>query len=343
MSKQTMGLIELGSEEAVRDFLRQNVSCIVTFSAHWCGPCKASKPALENLAQSMSGKMKFGIVYENDLGEAIQSFQIRAFPTHVLYTNSLEVKRIEGANLSAVEEMAKGVVVAVPTTGGETLGGGGAVVSPAEARALRLAKLGVTAPAAAPPAPAPAAMPDVAMKVEDPPAKERALATKEDQEDVEMTDAATDNPTTTAEEPVVMIDPTEKLNPETIQILTESMGFALIRAQKGLLHGNGGTVEGAVEWLLVHQEDDDIDDPIEMVNAAAGVAKSYRCVATGKVFKNMADLELHAHRTGHSNFEESTESVKPLTEEEKAKKIAEIKVRVGFIETCSSKTDTPQF
>jgi len=39
----------------------------------------------------------------------------------------------------------------------------------------------------------------------------------------------------------------------------------------------------------------------------------------------MANLELHANKTGHSDFSESTEAVKPLTEEEKMKKMEEIK------------------
>ena len=39
----------------------------------------------------------------------------------------------------------------------------------------------------------------------------------------------------------------------------------------------------------------------------------------------MANLELHANKTGHSDFEESTEAVKPLTAEEKARKVEEIK------------------
>jgi hypothetical protein len=39
----------------------------------------------------------------------------------------------------------------------------------------------------------------------------------------------------------------------------------------------------------------------------------------------MANLELHANKTGHSDFEESTEIKKPLTEEEKKAKVAEIK------------------
>eukprot|EP00956_Cyclotella_meneghiniana_P015175 scaffold23035_cov73-Cyclotella_meneghiniana.AAC.1 len=124
---------------------------------------------------------------------------------------------------------------------------------------------------------------------------------------------------------VEMVDPSEKLKKEDLETLTNSMGFSLIRAQKGLLNGNG-TVEGAVEWLMEHQEDADIDDPIEKVPAAGqAVAQSYKCNECGKILSNMANLELHANKTGHSDFEESTELKKPLTEDEKQAKIAEIK------------------
>ena len=40
-------------------------------------------------------------------------------------------------------------------------------------------------------------------------------------------------------------------------------------------------------------------------------------ISCGKSLKNMEEAELHATRTGHSNFTESSESVKPLTDEEK--------------------------
>ena len=69
-------------------------------------------------------------------------------------------------------------------------------------------------------------------------------------------------------------DPCAKQNPGDIKTLTESMGFALLRAQKGLLYGVGGTVEGAVEWLLKHQEDADIDEPIPKGGAIACSGRS---------------------------------------------------------------------
>ena len=40
------------------------------------------------------------------------------------------------------------------------------------------------------------------------------------------------------------------------------MGFAEIRAKKGLMFGSGSDMEQAINWLMEHQEDADIDDPI---------------------------------------------------------------------------------
>ncbi len=118
-----------------------------------------------------------------------------------------------------------------------------------------------------------------------------------------------------------------KLKQVDFAMLTDSMGFTLVGAQKGLLNGNG-TAEGAVEWLLEHQEDNGIDDPIEKVpKTLEGVliAQSYKCNDCGKILSNMANLELHAKKTGHSDFEETTKLKRPLTAEEKEAKIQVIK------------------
>lgn len=40
------------------------------------------------------------------------------------------------------------------------------------------------------------------------------------------------------------------------------MGFAEVRAKKGLMFGQGSDMEHAINWLMEHQEDADIDDPI---------------------------------------------------------------------------------
>lgn len=297
--------------------------------------------------------VKCAIAYEHNLADSIHEFQVKAFPTYILFTSNgvTEHGRIQGADFDGIKKMIAEAGCKMDRGSGNTLGGSGGanVVSMAEARAQRLAMfekkrpLAATAVAAAatdvsaaateskkeptPTGTADADMEDAAQQ--DDIAEKTPASTKED---IEMKDASPEtetetetDPTTAVCTPVEMEDPTEKLSKEDITTLTESMGFTVIRAQKGLLNG-GGNVEGAVEWLMNHQDDNDIDEPVAKVpKGGDAVAKSYKCNDCGKVLSNMANLELHANKTGHSDFEESTESVKPLTEEEKAQKIAEIK------------------
>eukprot|EP00934_Nitzschia_sp_Nitz4_P005802 Nitzschia sp. Nitz4//scaffold65_size103378//68867//70519//NITZ4_004474-RA/size103378-processed-gene-0.33-mRNA-1//1//CDS//3329556264//5792//frame0 len=320
-----MGWTDLSSPQDLQSFLSSNAVCIVTFSAHWCGPCRASKPQLEAYARSSA--MPFGYVYESDLDDHLHAYGIRAFPTYVCFVKGSEVQRVQGFNLAAIQQMVDAHQAmlqesTLPTTGGHALGGStagtgagagtgtgtGVPVDAAQARALRLARL-----EAASPAPAPV---DIPMEAEAP-----AVEGNTSTPDATMQDAdtpATDEPTKK--------NPVDDLDPQAIQTLTQDMGFTLLRAQKGLLFATGpnkGTVEGAVEWLMEHQDDDDIDHPIP--EDFQGTAKSYKCNDCGKILSNMANLELHANKTGHSDFEESTQEVKPLTPEEKAAKIAEIK------------------
>jgi hypothetical protein len=58
-------------------------------------------------------------------------------------------------------------------------------------------------------------------------------------------------------------------------------------------------------------------------------AKSIKCAECGKVFKNTALANYHAEKSGHDQFEESTEEIKPLTEEEKQQKLAELREKIA--------------
>lgn len=53
------------------------------------------------------------------------------------------------------------------------------------------------------------------------------------------------------------------------------MGFAEVRAKKSLMFGAGSDLESAVNWLMEHQDDEGIDDPIpEEEVMAAGVPEA---------------------------------------------------------------------
>jgi len=65
-------------------------------------------------------------------------------------------------------------------------------------------------------------------------------------------------------------------------------------------------------------------------SAAADVeARSIKCSECGKIFKNTALANFHAEKSGHDQFEESTEEIKPLTDEEKKQKLAELRDKMA--------------
>jgi len=293
-----MSLVELSSPEALQSFLGSNPNVVMTFSAHWCGPCRASKPAFTDMASQYasdnSKDVKFGIVYESDLGDDIHQYKVRAFPTYVMYQSGSEVDRVEGVNFDGIKSMIEkaGCKRTTFEEGGHSLGGGSSAAaatrSPEEARALRLARFGgvgggsnsegagVKVPETTTAALSKQPEGDAIMK--EVPKESAATGNAKEGEDVVMMEEDTNK-----EEKVE--DPTLNLDPEAVKNLTESMGFTLIRAQKGLLFGQGGTVEGAVNWLMEHQDDANIDDPLSLSEPLTAEEKAAKVVEIKELLK----------------------------------------------------------
>lgn len=110
--------------------------------------------------------------------------------------------------------------------------------------------------------------------------------------------------------------------------------------------GNKG-VEPAMEWLLAHIGDDitagasasDGTSPGtetlvlkpttgEDEEGAEPIAKSFKCNDCQRLFKTQMEIEFHAAKSGHSNFAETTEEKKPLTEEEKKEQLAKLEEKL---------------
>jgi hypothetical protein len=92
------------------------------------------------------------------------------------------------------------------------------------------------------------------------------------------------------------------------------------------LKETGGNLEAAME-ILVNSTSGGAATGED--GATAKVAKSIRCVETGKLFRNMNTAMIYAERSGKTNFEECDEEIPPMSAEEKAKKIEELKERIA--------------
>lgn len=97
-----------------------------------------------------------------------------------------------------------------------------------------------------------------------------------------------------------------------------------------------------MEWLLAHADELDSasSDPSASTTSTPAAmdtsqteakaeestaeAKSIKCEDCGKLFQTQVEIEYHAAKSGHSNFSESVEEKKPLTEEEKAEKLRKV-------------------
>ncbi|KAN0109628.1 Ubiquitin-related domain containing protein [Russula decolorans] len=137
-----------------------------------------------------------------------------------------------------------------------------------------------------------------------------------------------------------------------------SMGFDPARIEWALRATKNSGLQPAMDFILEHNDDpipdatssaqpqsepinvdDDEDDaaafglqPGDASQAgsdAVAEARSVKCSQCGKTFKNTALANFHAEKSGHDQFEESTEEIKPLTEEEKSQKLAELRDKMG--------------
>ncbi|KND05200.1 uncharacterized protein SPPG_00860 [Spizellomyces punctatus DAOM BR117] len=126
------------------------------------------------------------------------------------------------------------------------------------------------------------------------------------------------------------------------------MGFSPAKVAKALQVTKNAGLQPAMDWLFAHAEDPDpTDEELASGNGGGGrpgdvgaedegvispeqaTAQSLKCDDCGRLLRDAAAAEFHAVKSGHTNFSESTEAIKPLTEEEKKAKLGELQARLA--------------
>ncbi|WRT66668.1 uncharacterized protein IL334_003628 [Kwoniella shivajii] len=133
-----------------------------------------------------------------------------------------------------------------------------------------------------------------------------------------------------------------------------SMGFDPARIDWALKATRSSGLQPAMDHLLANSEkpipeaeDDEDEESVKAsikkieggVDDSELVAKSIKCSECGKIFRSTVSAELHAEKSGHDQFEESTEEIKPLTEEEKKAKLADLREKLAIKRAAQAKID----
>jgi thioredoxin 1 len=79
-------------------------SVVIDFFATWCGPCKRIAPHFEELAKKYHPHIQFLKVDVDESAELASDFDISAMPTFLFLKNGVIVKRVEGADMAALEQ-----------------------------------------------------------------------------------------------------------------------------------------------------------------------------------------------------------------------------------------------
>ncbi|MDR0960764.1 MAG: thioredoxin [Propionibacteriaceae bacterium] len=78
------------------EVLKADLPVLVDYWADWCGPCKQLSPAIEDLAKTYDGKVKFCKIDTNENLGVASSQGIRTLPTLQIYHQGVVVNALVG-------------------------------------------------------------------------------------------------------------------------------------------------------------------------------------------------------------------------------------------------------
>lgn len=96
MTKELEGIVQLNATNWNDIVLNSDMPVLVDFWAEWCGPCRIVGPIVEQLAQSLKGKVKVFKLNVDQNQEIAMKYNVQSIPSLVLFKNGKEIDRTIG-------------------------------------------------------------------------------------------------------------------------------------------------------------------------------------------------------------------------------------------------------
>ena len=83
---------------ALSDTIKKHESCVVYFTATWCGPCQKIKPMWKELEKEWKETHAFIIVDIDEEEDVAREFGVTCMPTFLKLAKGVQVGKMEGAD-----------------------------------------------------------------------------------------------------------------------------------------------------------------------------------------------------------------------------------------------------
>lgn len=79
-----MAVVTITNDNFEQEVLAAKIPVVLDFWAKWCGPCQMQGPIIDELAEELDGKVKFGKVNVDEQAALALKYQVLSIPTLVV-------------------------------------------------------------------------------------------------------------------------------------------------------------------------------------------------------------------------------------------------------------------